>query len=389
MTQASTFPDPRSLSVAALLLAACSLAWAAPQGGPSAKEGAAALRVERLEIVDNKGFEKPMVAATIMVPAGWQRSGEVAWNPAQRCGKPYAPMFRAVAPDGISKIELSAQETWGATNYGAPVGECPQAHLAGAREYLESWVQRNRANARLLDYKPRPDRSRVLGDHQSAGAQLRAWVDSGQALIGYRVDGREVFELLATNVSYTHTRLAGGMGGQVMESLQGQALGVLSWRTSPAPVAQRHFDLVWDTLKPAPEWSARIAAAESQIAADNAATQAQIGRIQAETSRETLQHIAKRGQIRHQTQQEIAQMQNEGWRSSQATQERMRVDNVRSIREVHGYRDAHSGGVVELSNHYDHAWQLRDGSYVLTDDPNFDPARAFGVQGERLQRTRE
>ncbi|NLD68554.1 MAG: hypothetical protein GX644_07030 [Limnobacter sp.] len=390
MTRPSAFVDPSALTVAIVVLAACSPTWAAPQGAASAaRESATALRVERLEIVDRQGFEKPMVAATIMVPAGWQGSGEVLWNPGQRCGKAYAPTFRAVAPDGSSAIELSGQETWAATNYGMPVGECPQVHLPGAREYLDSWVRRHRANAQLIEYSPRPDKSRVLGESQSAGAGLRAWVDSGQALIGYRVDGREVFEMLATAVSFTHTRLAGGVGGQVLESLQGQALGVLSWRTHSAPVPQRHFDLVWDTLKPASEWAARIAAAERQMAAENAATQAQIGRIQAETSRETLQQMARRGQIINQTQQEIAQMRNEGWRSTQATQDRIHTGNVRSIREVHGYRDAHSGGVVELSNHYEHAWQLRDGSYVLTDDPDFDPARDFGLAGERLPRTRE
>ncbi|MCC7258628.1 MAG: hypothetical protein IT486_09660, partial [Gammaproteobacteria bacterium] len=108
------------------------------------------------------------------------------------------------------------------------------------------------------------------------------------------------------------------------------------------PVPQRHFDLMWATLKTAPEWQARINAAEQQMAAQNA-----------------------------------------------ATQDRMHKDTVRTIREVQGYRDPRSGGVVELPQHYDHAWQLRDGSYVLTDDPDFDPRRDVGVAGEKLQRTRE
>ena len=43
-------------------------------------------------------------------------------------------------------------------------------------------------------------------------------------------------------------------------------------------------------------------------------------------------------------------------------------------------------GVVELPNHYRHAWRMRDGTYVLTDSPNFDPQRDAGQAGEQLQR---
>jgi hypothetical protein len=111
--------------------------------------------------------------------------------------------------------------------------------------------------------------------------------------------------------------------------------------------------------------------------------------MQAESSRETLAHIQRRGEIRNEAMQQTERMRNESWQSGQATQDRMHRDTVRTIREVQGYRDPRSGGVVELPQYYDHAWQLRDGTYVLTDDPNFDPARDIGMAGERLQRTRE
>jgi hypothetical protein len=41
---------------------------------------------------------------------------------------------------------------------------------------------------------------------------------------------------------------------------------------------------------------------------------------------------------------------------------------------------------VQLSSHYEHAWQLKDGTYLLTDDVNFDPSRDLGVQGQRLKK---
>ncbi|MBN9463475.1 MAG: hypothetical protein J0H00_19875 [Burkholderiales bacterium] len=376
-------PSPRpALAGAAILVALYAL-----QPARAAPGNADALRVQRAEIIDAKGFDKPMVAATVMVPAGWKHGGEVQWNIGRRCGKPYGLRLQAGAPDGSEAIELALPEAWGATNYGAPLGDCPQAGLRNAREYLTSWIGRHRKDARLVEYKPRPDKSQVLAQNQWAGGSLRSWVDSGQALITYRQGGREMHELLVANVVFSQSRLAGA-GGQALESLQGQALGVLGWRRASGPVPQRHFDLMWATLKAAPEWQARINAAEQQMAAENAATQAQISRMQAESSRETLAHIKRRGEIRNEAMQETARMRNETWRSGQATQDRMHKDTVRTIREVQGYRDPR-GVVVELPQHYDHAWQLRDGSYVLTDDPSFDPGRDLGMAGEKLQRTRE
>ncbi len=382
---ADGYPLPSSrpaLAGAAILVALCAL-----QPAQAAPGRADALRVQRAEIIDAKGFEKPMVAATLMVPAGWKHGGEVQWSVGRQCGKPYGLRLQASAPDGSGAIELAPPEAWGATSHGAPLGDCPQAGFRNAREYLGAWIGRHRKGARLVEYRPRPDKSQVLAQNQWAGGSLRNWVDSGQALIAYRQGGREMHELLVTNVAFSQSRLA-GINGQVLESLQGHALGVLGWRSASGPVPQRHFDLMWATLKTAPEWQARIDAAERQMAAESAATQAQIARMQAESSRETLAHIKRRGEIRNEAMQETARMRNETWRAGQATQDRMHKDTVRAIREVQGYRDPR-GGVVELPQHYDHAWQLRDGSYVLTDDPNFDPRRDIGVTGEKLQRTRQ
>lgn len=377
-------PRRRSLACAAVVLAT-GIAAPPAQAAPPKTD---ALRVQRAEIIDRKGFEKPMLAATIMVPAGWKNSGEVQWRVGRQCGRAYGLQLQAQAPDGSAAIELSTPEAWGATSFGTPLGDCPQASFRDAREYLASWIARNREGARLVEYKPRPDKSKVLAQNQWAGGSLRSWVDSGQALISWRRGAQELHELLVTNVIFNHSRIAGA-GGQMFESLQGEALGVLGWRSTSGAVSQRHFDLIWATLKTAPEWQSRISAAEQQMAAERSATQAQISRMQAESSRETLEHIRRRGEIRNDAMRETERMRNETWRSGQATQERMHKDTVRTIREVQGYRDPRGGGVVELPQHYNHAWQLRDGSYVLTDDPNFDPGRDIGMAGERMERTRE
>jgi hypothetical protein len=73
------------------------------------------------------------------------------------------------------------------------------------------------------------------------------------------------------------------------------------------------------------------------------------------------------------------------WQSRSESMDRQQRETIEGIRGVETYNDPHYGGTVQLSNQYQHAWQLRDGSYLLTDDPSFDPARALNIQGTRLR----
>ena len=368
-----------------VLTAACSAACAMTA---AADLPPGALRVQRVEFVDHKGFEKPLVAATIMVPAGWRQQAGVEWNIRQRCTRPHGLRLSAQAPDGSAAIELVPGEGWGQSNQGAPVGDCPPAAWRNTQEYLAAWVQRHRPGARWLDYRPRPDRSQPEQRHALPGGEIRQRMESGQALIAYTLNGREMRETVAANVSFAQNQFAAVGQGRPWQSLHGQSLGVLSWRAPEGQLDFRQFDAVWDTLRPGAEWQARVQQSQAQMAQDNQRTQAEISRIQAQTSRETLAHMAQRGEIMNQTRQEVARINAGTWRAGQASNERMHTDSVRTMREVQGYRDPQSGGVVELSQHYRHAWRLHDGTYVLTDNPQFNPNRDAGMAGVELARTR-
>jgi hypothetical protein len=76
---------------------------------------------------------------------------------------------------------------------------------------------------------------------------------------------------------------------------------------------------------------------------------------------------------------------NKSGANRQASQDRTQEKFVRAIRGVELYADPAAGRPVELPNTYDHAWRLQDGTYMMTDNPNFDPNVEFGVNGTRLQ----
>ncbi|MBA2411777.1 MAG: hypothetical protein H0V63_02995 [Burkholderiaceae bacterium] len=373
-------PIIRSISVSLTALVALVIPATAAEPLPSG-----ALRVQLAEIVDRQGFEKPMVAFTMMVPAGWRYEGAVDWKVGVQCASAYQPRLRAQAPDGSAAIELLPGESWAANNFGPQSDGCPHGTSRNAQEYLNAWVQRHRPGARWIDYRPRPERSHAgVQQSMAGGGFFKSWSETGQALIGYTQNGREMRESLAVSIMFSHSQFAAG-GGRMMQSVSGKSYGVLAWRAPEGQLDFRHFDAVWQTLRRGEAWNARITAAENQMAQDNAQTQARVSQIQAQTSRDTLAEIAKRGQIRAQTRAEISEMQNRGYAARAASSDRMHRDNIKTIREVETYREPRSGGVVELPNHYRHAWQLKDGTYVLTDSQAFEPGRDLGVAGERLQ----
>jgi hypothetical protein len=52
---------------------------------------------------------------------------------------------------------------------------------------------------------------------------------------------------------------------------------------------------------------------------------------------------------------------------------------IKTIREVENYSDA--TGKVELVSGYNHAWSKSDGSsFIMSDNPNFDPSSVFQDQ---------
>lgn len=385
---------PTALPTRALRLAATALALAATAAGAASPRSLppGSLHVQPAEIVDRQGFERPMPAMTMMVPAGWQHQGQVAWTPpspaGMGCARPYQPQLQARAPDGRSAIELIAGEGWGAASIpgGVPAG-CAQAATADAPTYLRQWVQRHRPGARWLDYRARPDKS--LAPTQTdmpGGGFLRSWLDTGQALVAYTQGGQEMRELLAVAIRFTQTQLPMPMG-PAAEARFGESLGVLSWRAPAGQLDFKQFDAVWQTLRSHEPWRQRVAEGMNQMARDNRHTQDRISQIYRDTSRETLAHIAQRGEMAARTRAEIADIRDGTQRDRDATNDRMHTQNVRAVREVQAYRDP-AGGVVELPHHYRHAWKLRDGSYLLTDNPSLGPGRDLGLPGQALQPAR-
>jgi hypothetical protein len=339
-----------------------------------------AIRVVSVNIPDNAGFGQPMTAATTLIPAGWQAQGGVSWQANNAgCGK-NTPHFewQAVSPDGISAVTILPEESWSGNNLAFAGGQqvCPNLWIQSVKEYITTWAQYNRPNARILDYRERPDEVAQLNQQLQQlqaqgiavqGVETRNWAEAGQVLLAYEYQGVEVRELLGIGVTFYLTRMAGVMPGEIREFLIINAMPGYAMRAPAGQLDIKVAEMLRKSARPNPQWLALMAQHNAKMSQIN------------------IKGARDRSRIITQTGEEIRQIQNESWRNQNASQDRMQRETIESIRGVETYNDPYHGGTVELDNSYKHAWQLNDGSYVLSDDPSFEPYTATGQDGKILE----
>jgi hypothetical protein len=354
------------------------------------------LRLQRTSIMDPSGFEKPMVAATAFAPVGWRTQGGYVWGSGGPCATGDVLVnWSAIGPDGISAVAFVSKPRWEIIQSfldfdRGPPGPCETAKWTTAQQFLEALARQAAPQARILDYRTRPDLIqeqealiKLIPPLQSELMQVQMRVDAGQILFGHSVDGREVREMIVARVLFTETRLADLMnpGRIAMTTLQASPSSMIYAR---APAGELNLDLptvISKSVRPMPDWSNRVFKHNMEQQERN--FRATMERSKADA--------AQRQQMFDAHQRKMADMQ-----ASQAQRDRMydqqgvisdrqQREFVETVRGVETYHEPIEGGVVQLDNTYDHAWRVRDGTYLLTNDPNFRPG-LIGLEGQQLNK---
>ena len=328
--------------------------------------------LHRLAIPDNNGFERPMTAYSLDAPAGWQGQGGIAWDPLNPCQDlTISIQWQARSPDGRQGFELLprwATEVLDGAN-SMPMSNCQQTTISSVRGYLEAIARSRHPNGRLLDYRDRPDRAAQipvmqLPNYPGIPLQSRTWAEAGEILVGWSEHGQEMRETILAGGVVTEQQFSMPMMGES----RSKKLSILSTAAMHAPDGQLDLNLfnhMVASIQPGPEWSARM------------------NQHTLEMSRTSANGARERAQIQANTQAQIAASRDRAWQEQQAANESSHASYIQSIRGVQQYHDP-SAGAVELSNQYDHAWRLQNGTHIQTNNPNFNPWVGLGVDGEEM-----
>ncbi len=354
---------------------------------PKAVEGKDYTIWQRARIRDENGFAEPIEAYSILLPKGWRTEGGVRWVVNAQCpADAIQNRLTATSPDNRFRLEVFPQNNWqwfddpmmlqnAAANAQSGFGGCPLARPFDAGQFLEQvLVPTELRGATLLSHQANAEMSALMGEQarqnnaafQAAGVQVQSRPSAEIGRVQW-ADGRIGIVLCA--VEQTVAMMPNLLNGGTYASYQCRATvkTVLSAPAGAETEAGRILATIVASTRINPGWQAAVQKVYGNIA------------------RVEQQENAKRAAIWRQSQQEIGDLQRRTWEEGQASRDRISEGWGQVLRGVETW-SAPDGGRIELSAGYNEAWSKPDGTYLLSNDPLFDPNVAFQENWKRLEK---
>ncbi len=342
-------------------------------------------RLVPAQVMDEDGFGQPMVAANLLVPAGWRAAGGIGWNDAADC---YSNQMRlawaAVSPDSASVIEILPSYVWQVQGTEVPLDPCPVAPYRSVREFLEAVATQARPGARVLDYSEWPELAQKTRQQaQKYGKPVPKGFErdyqAGRMLIGYQAEGVEMREVIAAAVGFSRVAASG--------NTVASASRVAAYRAPEGALDLDLLDRVVDSIEEDPQWFA--AAIERVQGNVDRFYSAQLKQIEAWHARRMAEINARgaaaRAAVWAQATREIAAIRAQTHADTMSTSDRIHARTIDGIYERNAYTGIHGGTVYSSIHGGTRVFQDNSdpGQVFSTDDPYVDPANATELQPVR------
>lgn len=334
------------------------------------------LHVRQARVMDHQGFGHSMPALHMLLPANWNDQGEVVWQPHNQCQAEVRQFqWRASSTDGSEVFEFLPGIGWEYSNFHSNNRNCRQAGFTSARQYLEALVQQRRPGARIIGFESIDDQLQDINRqlHQSLSFQMegfssRMWADGGILEISFHEQGREFHEQLMALVFLQQIEMQGGM-----RALHGYAPAPMSmaYRFPAGQSNPLYMDLIGESLRLDDEWNQRVMEVEARIRG------------------EAIRGMNERHQINMDTIAHVGNLNRASYNNRIGAMDRGSEQFSQTIRGVQTWTNpGMSGQSFELPQDYSNAWRLDDGTFVMTNNPDFHPWNDLQLRGERLERAR-
>lgn len=358
-------------------------------------EGKDYMMYKRVRLMDKTGFTEPQEAYSLLLPKDWREETDIMWiNPGQTCAGTYRKI-KASSADNKYSFEMlpDVLYSWnpGGMQYqGGNEGLCRTGQPMNAETYLRQVFAKelgaevvsveansavveqmrmgmDKARAELMQYGA----SDVQFDQTALNATLK-WSDGTEGMVSLGVTMMTTTVPNVYNGTYTQSY-----------TTQASKRTVFKYPAADKEQAKNLYSMIMSSFRTNPAWTEAVNNFWRQ--ARQQSHTAHVGRIamiDAETRRIGEQAI-RNGQNRLQA----MDTQMRTWESSQNSQDRMHTEFIKTIREVENYQDPSTGNKYEMSSGYNHAWSRGDGtSFILSNNPNFNPASAFQDQNWKEMR---
>ena len=310
-------------------------------------------------------------AFQLLIPAGWVFQGGITWvtdNP----GTPVYASFAVRNPKGLEALEAFPTMPFYWTNAPGTLMLHPlgtryfgnEVRSPGpARQLLQQLVLPRVRNTvtglRIVDVQDAPELAEYVQSLRPP--QDRAGFSEGAKLLLSYTDpqGHPLDEQLIGVVEGTRAQIPGTWAATEHIFWQISTLFAARAPAGRLTEAAEFFDVILRSIRVNPQWYARCAQISQYLIQNQ------------------IQRIHNIGQLSHQISRMHSEISNDmlnQFYQRQEVYDRVATQFSENIRGVESYYDPHKGFNVELPNTYAHAWANGLGEYVLTDDPNFNPA---------------
>lgn len=334
--------------------------------------------LERVRLIDAHGFGQPVEAASFLLPRGWKLEGGVTWRVGHPCmAEAVAVRYTARSADGQLQMDGFPVRAWqwaddptmrqsmiaNQQGYGRTCDVLPPFDAA---EFTRQLVLPELGNPTVVSLTREDSLAQAM--EERARRNQAALLAQGLGNVAFRPsavkahlrwsDGSEGTLLASVDqtVMYMQDFLRGGTSGNY--SCQSEFRLVMRYPPARREEAERILSGAIASARVNPSWQQAVAQVFSNVA--------QVERAE----------IAKRAGLWREANEHIQRSQRRTWEDAQESRDRVSAQWGRVIRGVDEWRDPY-GSAVELSAGYGQGWSRADGTYILSNDPLFDPNVVF------------
>lgn len=358
---------------------------------PVFEEGSDYTEFTRVRILDRQGFSDYAEACSLLLPKGWNAEGEIIWTaPGQPCaGTNLSVQTRS--PEGDSSFDILPNFTWGwsadpqVNAYNQQYGSgrfCSTGQPLDAEQFIRQVWAQELGNPEISEV--RMDHDAIASMHLEDGKRRMEMMRYGSAGVEFKhtaitarakwPDGKR--GILFCKVTNAANQVPNKYTGRINVDYMSAASRMLYvFPESDREKADKLVSVILTGMRTNPAWKEAVEGYWRDVREKNHI--AHIGRIKLldQQTQQIADQAIKQGRERSMAMDQ--QMRN--WEAKQSANDRMHNNFIKTIREVENYRDA--TGTVELTSGYNHAWSRGDGSsFILTDNPNFDPSSVYRDQ---------
>ena len=342
------------------------------------QEGKDYVILKRFRVVDNQGFSQPLEVSSFLLPASWSVSSEVNWNASSKClPDMLQASVQAISPEKEYELFVypATQFDWSddpiyldAMQKGFVMHSCTIAEPQDAAGYisrtLAPYVRATVKSASIIE---------ALQQQMDAGANqmtqnARMGGNTAYSHKGSAAEGVFQFEdgqegLAFCTLMQTLLSVPGAQGGMSTNTQCYVSMRVvIRYKPGNEPMARKIMSTFFSSARINPQWASGVQAYFAAV------------------TRNAQDQGWKQIQISHQAQQEIGDNIIRSWESRNGNSSRSSTDTDgfgQYLRGVDSWTDD-GGNRIELTSGYSNAWSRGDGSYMLSNNPAFDPNTIAG-----------